>query len=75
MLPAGDIIGNKAKVVLDEPLYFHSSIRDYTILLVIEIAVADGNTYQSIGWSMLRIFSNVDKLPDTKSNASVLQQR
>eukprot|EP00112_Aurelia_sp_Birch-Aquarium-sp1_P012360 Seg26.6 transcript_id=Seg26.6/GoldUCD/mRNA.D3Y31 product=Nephrocystin-4 protein_id=Seg26.6/GoldUCD/D3Y31 len=75
LLPGGDTIGNKAKVVLDEPLYFHSSIRDYTIVLVIEIAVADGNTYQSIGWSMLRIFSNVDKLPDTKSNASVLQQR
>ena len=63
-MPAGDLIGNRAKVVLNEPLYFHSSVRDYTIVLVIEIAVADGNAYQSIGWSMLRIFSNVDKLCD-----------
>ena len=68
-------VGSKAKVVLNEPLYFHSCLNDYTITLVLEVAVADSKLYQSVGWSMLRIFSNVGKLPDTKATASALHQR
>eukprot|EP00795_Rhopilema_esculentum_P007191 gene7191-12860_t len=75
LVSATSRIGSTAKVVLNEPLYFHSCLNDYTITLVIEVAVADSKLYQSVGWSMLRIFSNVGKLPDTKGAASALHQR
>ena len=74
-MPATDVIGGKAKVILNEPLYFHSSLNDYTVTLIIEIAIAAGSVYQSIGWSILRIFSNIDKLLDTKEPSQAAQMR
>ena len=75
LLPANDIIGGKAKIVLNEPLYFHSSLNDYTIAIIIEIAIAEGKVYHSVGWSILRIFANTGKLPDTKEYSPASQQR
>ena len=75
LVPASDVVGGKAKVMLNEPLYFHSSLNDYTVTLIIEIAIADGSVYQSIGWSILRIFSNIDKLMDTKVSSQAAQMR
>ena len=75
LVPASDIIGGKAKVVLNEPLYFHSSLNDYTVALIIEIAIAEDKVYQSIGWSILRVFANVNKLPDAKDHSQLAQKR
>ena len=75
LVPANDIIGGKAKVTLNEPLYFHSCMNDYTVALIIEVAIAEDKVYQSIGWSILRIFANVDKLPDTRDYSQVAQKR
>eukprot|EP00794_Sanderia_malayensis_P015095 gene15095-16652_t len=38
-MASSDVITGKAKVSLNEPLYFHTSQNDYTTLVVIEIAV------------------------------------
>lgn len=75
LLPATDIIGGKAKIMLNEPLYFHSSLNDYTVALIMEIAFAQDKVYQSVGWSILRLFDSIHMLPDTKQSAPVLQQR
>ena len=75
LLPAADIIGGKAKIMLNEPLYFHSSLNDYTVALIMEIAFAQDKVYQSVGWSILRLFDSIHMLPDTKQSAPVLQQR
>ena len=50
---------SKPKLLYDENVYFHTSIRDTHILLVIELVAEYGNNkFMSLGWTAFRPFAN-----------------
>lgn len=54
---------------LNEPLYFHTSVNDYTTVAVVELVNTSGNVFEGVGWAWIRVFSQYESLTDTGETA------